>query len=105
MGDFFKALMSDSPLREAVEECFYHRRRGRVEDALREEAQRDPYSVALSDVGATLPRSKVPALEIGDNVGMPASRSDTTQMQQLPLVPPMVPPAVPINQRRVRAVI
>merc|ERR1712224_1177393 len=44
--DFLRAFMSDSPLREQLEEFFYIRRCGRVEEALNEESRRDPYGAA-----------------------------------------------------------
>merc|ERR1712187_267172 len=40
--DFFRAFMRDSPLREAVEDFLYQRRKNRVSEALQAEAKREP---------------------------------------------------------------
>lgn len=59
--DFLRALLAGTPLKDQLETFFYHQRRGRVEDALREEATRDPVGSVAGPQPARLPPAATPS--------------------------------------------
>lgn len=54
--DFLRLLVAGTPLKDRLEAFFYEQRRGRVHEALREEAQRDPVGSVLPSAAAAAPR-------------------------------------------------
>jgi len=60
--EFLRAVLRGAPLREAFEDFLYQQRRGRVEEALREEARRDPVGSVASAQGPLRAPAMQPAV-------------------------------------------